>query len=436
MGKYVSVIKANIVNMYRKGALSIIIGNFTTNFLTFFGSIVIVRIMSKSDFGVLSYIENLYGFIYILIGLGMKNAILRYVILADDIDAKYSRYCFSLRFGTLSNIVIIVIALFINAFYPHPQEYGNVALILSVYCFMLLPQFIAESNIVGYRAFLKNNAFAKISIILSACIIFSKIVGYSIYNIPGIVILLFFTYGCIAVLSTIHIKKNCFNGAHKIVVNNETKKEMERYSIQYMFTNGVWALFMLVDVFMISKLTGDMVAVAEYKVAHVLPGAMTILSSTIGIFITPYFVKNEKNIAWVKRQYKKLFICTALMIGMIVALLVAITKPLILLIYGEQYLDVINVMRVLFIAAFFNAGLRYTTANVLAAVGLVEYNLKVSVIGLIIQVILDYLFIPKYGIMGVAFSNIIVYAYMSIVLFIFFNRNYKNTNISIDDIKE
>ena len=50
--------------------------------------------------------------------------------------------------------------------------------------------------------------------------------------------------------------------------------------------------------------------------------------------------------------------------------------------------------------------------------------------------ILDYLFIPKYGIMGVAFSNIIVYAYMSIVLFIFFNRNYKNTNISIDDIKE
>lgn len=139
-----------------------------------------------------------------------------------------------------------------------------------------------------------------------------------------------------------------------------------------MFTNGIWALFMLMDVFLIGRLMGDLTAVADYRVAHVIPGAMTILSSTIGLFVSPYFVKKGEDHEWVRKKYKLLFAITASMIAGVILLIVVIERPIISFIYGEQYLNIIPLMNVLLIAAFLNAGIRYTTANVLASVGLGE----------------------------------------------------------------
>ena len=191
-----------------------------------------------------------------------------------------------------------------------------------------------------------------------------------------------------------------------------------------MLTNGVWGLFMLVDVYLIGLLTDDVTLVADYKVAHVFPGAMTILSSTIGIFVTPYFVKNEKNKAWIKQKYKLLSRVTMVLIGGLILILIIFSRVLIKFVYGDTYLNICPIMVMLFISAFFNAGIRFTVANVLAAVGIIKHNLRVSVIGLVLAVILDIVLIRPLGLYGVAITNIIVYAYMGIDLSICFHRYY------------
>ena len=83
-------LKSMLKMIWKKGAIHIFTGSFLNKFVVFFGSIVIVRLLSKTEYGMLGYAENLYSFAYILAGLGISNAIMRYVVLADTMAVSYT----------------------------------------------------------------------------------------------------------------------------------------------------------------------------------------------------------------------------------------------------------------------------------------------------------------------------------------------------------
>ena len=86
-------------------------------------------------------------------------------------------------------------------------------------------------------------------------------------------------------------------------------------------------------------------------------------------------------------------------------------------------------MRVLLVATFFNCGLRYTTANILAAMGRIKYNMLISVAGMFLQVLINICVIPYYGSVGAAFTSCFVYAIMAIsLLWIFIYQYYIKGN--------
>ena len=61
-----------------KGAFSILLGTLSSKFVAFFASIFVVRLLTKEQYGQLSYFENIYSYFYIFVGLGLANSILRY----------------------------------------------------------------------------------------------------------------------------------------------------------------------------------------------------------------------------------------------------------------------------------------------------------------------------------------------------------------------
>ena len=138
----------------------------------------------------------------------------------------------------------------------------------------------------------------------------------------------------------------------------------------------------------------------------------------------PYFAKNEKNKDWVKKNFKKVYTLSAGIVGTVAVLIALSAKPLIQFMYGEQYLNVVGLMRILLVAAFFNSGLRFTTANILASMGEIKYNMIVSGVGIVVQVILDFLLIPHLGVMAVAISNCFVFFLMAVTLFSIFYKKY------------
>ena len=118
---FIIIIKNKLEKMYDTGAIHITAGTFATKFVAFFGSIVVVRLLDKSDYGVMCYVENIYSYAFIFAGLGLSNGILRYLVIAEDDKEKKSYYDYIIKRSILIDLTIAVIIFSseLLSLYPH-----------------------------------------------------------------------------------------------------------------------------------------------------------------------------------------------------------------------------------------------------------------------------------------------------------------------------
>lgn len=420
-------LKDLLKKIWAKGLLHILAGTFMTKLVGFFGSIFLVRVLSKWEYGVLGYLENIYGYIFILAGLGMSNAILRYVVLGKTQEEKYSYYSYAVSRGRSYNILLIAAAIFAAWFYPHPAEYQNWTWLLAVLALAIPFQYITDNVLCNERAMFANQRYAVMSLFLSFSIIVTKIISGRAGGITGVIFCQTGLYVVLAGVYYFNSKRQYYAGCKKIPLSKERKREINLYAFQYMITNGLWAIFMLNDTFLLGRLGGSPEILADYKVAYTIPGSISLISTAIGIFVAPYFVKNEKDKGWIRKNFARTYLISAGLVGSMCLFIAIFSKPLILLLYGKQYLNISSIMMILLIAAFCNCGLRYTTANILAAMGKVKYNMAVSAAGMVLQIAINIKMVPAYGTLAVAVTSCVVYAFMAFtLLFIFIQQYYRN----------
>ena len=410
--------------MKNKGALYIFFGNFITKFVAFFGSVFVISVLSKSAYGTLGYIENLFNYAYLLAGLGLSIALLRYVVLAETAEEKKQYYRYIIKTSTAFNGILLVFACIVAYVYPHKESFSEARWLLPLMMLSLPFHSLVDSSTSMYRAMFDNKRYAIVSCLSVSTLIAAKYLLARFFGLPGAVLSSVIVYGSFAIVLLFVVRRRFFSGIGQVEpLHREQKNTVIRYSLQYMVTNGIWALFMLNDVFLLGNLTGDSLAVASYKVAYVLPGNLSFISGSIGILVAPYFVRNENNIPWVRSAYKKTYIATAgIMLAVSLGLYI-FAEPVFRLIFPE-YLDAVPVMRVLLIASFINNGLRYTNAHLLSSMGQVKYNMAVSFGGVVLQVLCNYFVIPRYGAMGIAYTSVLVYSLMTIALLIIFYKKY------------
>jgi len=419
---------SNIINQFTKlkkrGALYIFAGTFITKFVAFFGSIFLVRVLSKEEFGMLSYIENIYSYVYIIAGMGLANSILRYVILGKSVEEKYGYYLYALKKGLLFNFILIIGAALIVYFFPHPDSLKSTRWLIILVIMMLPFQHLIDDNLYTIRAMFDNKRYAISSFMFTFTLITSRYLGAILWNLKGVIAAKMFInifWGMILCFTTY---KLYFRKIKPTTLSYVDRRTVDKYSIQYMITNGIWAIFMLNDVFLLGQLCGDSTVLADYKVAYVLPGNLSILSTAIGVFIGPYFVRHENDNEWVRKNYLRTYRITASLVGFSAIILYIFAKPIITILYGLEYINVIPIMRLLTIAAFINSGLRFTTAHVMASMGQIKYNMIVSFLGMLIQISANIFIIPIFGTVGVAWTSIGVYLFMAVVLFVIFAKKY------------
>lgn len=414
--------------LWQKGMLHILTGSFLSKLVGFFGSIFVVRILSKSDYGILGYIENLYGYIYIFAGMGLSNAILRYVVLGKTKQEKYQYFSYAYKMSIIWNILLVVIADIVCLFYPHPDVYSKYSWLCFVMAIMLPFQYLVDNVLSNERAMFANKKYAVLSFVLSVSIVINKMVFAYIEGIAGIVISQVILYVFLAFIFLYQARKKYYGNCISANLPKAKKYEVNIYSFQYMITNGLWALFMLNDVFLLGKFCTPE-SVAEYKVAYTIPGSIALISTSIGIFVAPYFIKHQEDYVWIKNNYLKAFFGTAFVIGILCLFIGIIAKPIVWLLYGKKYLNIVKVMRLLLLTSFCNCGLRYTTANILAAMGQIKYNMCVSIGSMFLQIVINLYMIPKLGIIGAAITSFMIYGFMAVCLFIIFFKKYLHNRV-------
>lgn len=426
----------NIINKIKllaeKGAFHIMVGTFATKFVTFFGVVFLARILTKNDLGVLSYMENICSYAYLFMGLGMANAVLRYSIKKDTVDEQYSVYMYAVKKSLVIDAVIVVVIIAINHFYPHTEGFSAAKYLIPILILALPFQDLINMALINERALFCNKRFAVLSLTSAALIVAARITGAIKYELKGTVV------GIVAInviIATVYVyleRRDHFRDAKEVRLPDSLKKEMSVYAFQYMVTNGLWGAFMLTDLYLIGRLIQIPETVADFKIAYSFPANMSIFSGAIGIFVASYFIKNEDNTKWVSDKYKITLKASALLMAMVSVAMIVLARPLIWL-YGSQYYNVIPLMRLLVIGMFIENAFRQPTANILAAIGKVKYNMVISVMGLLLQIVLDIVLIPVMGVYAVPIATVVVRSAMSIALIASVNKIY---NIMGDHSKE
>ncbi len=413
--------------VYAKGAFHIIAGSFLTKFSALLASIFIVRVLTKDDYGAVSYIENIYGYLYILIGLGLDISLMRYLLKSGSKEKQLAYYKFVLIIGSLINLGLLVIIGTGVWFYQPPQAFETLKGLVLIYLIATPLQFVVEANLYVYRAMKANQVYAFLSFAVSTLTIVTKFFGAWIWRVEGVVMAKLLIYLIMTLVLGVRTYTLYFKGLKEDPLTSAERKDLLGYAVQYVIGNGLWQLLTLNDLFLIGILVNDSVALAEYKAAFMLPANLTLISHSIGIFVAPYFISHEHDKAWVWKHYKLTLAATAALVLPAAGLFFVFPGFISGLLYGEQYLNIASLMRLIAVTAAINTIFRYTTAVLFSSMGLVKVNLPVAVGGVILQLGLGIWLIGRFGTAGAAIAGMITYAVMSVPLVLYFRYLFKPT---------
>ncbi len=358
--------------LFERGFFHIVSANILNKCIMFGTSIFLVKILSKSDYGIWTYSFNIISFFMLLGGLGVDNGIIYYGTLTDDKEKKRAYLKFGLIYGTLFNIIIALIIFLGIYIYDFPIK--NSQIILEYLSF--LPAFITVVSIfMGYfRSDFKNKQFSLLSLINSALLFICILIG-SLYSLKGVVLGHYVAYALTIIIAIVFCRSFWNSSETKYTLPKDFKLEFLKYSFTCSLTNAVSSVLYILDVFLVGLILKDTNTLASYKTATLIPFGLNFIPLSIMIFCGPYFTKMSQNYKDLRYYYMKLkrslfilnfFICIGLYL---------LAPYIINIFFGEDYIDSITIFKVLVIGYFIAGTFRIPNGNLIASIGKSEIKL-------------------------------------------------------------
>ena len=363
-------------------------------------NIVLVRLLSKYDYGIYSYAYNIASYFIIFNGLGATSAALQLCseyFASEDRSERFFRYSY-----IVSGIVDVVFLLLILA----TSCFGQLAIpdaapLLALYCAYPLLQQLCDIKTTYLRIELDNAGYAVATNIQTVLLCIFSIAGAFVFDAAGLVvgqnIALLLTYIWLCRKHPFNLLNGCLAALDK-----SDQRQYWEIAIISAFNNGISQALTLVGTTLVGILLLSEIDVSTYKVATTIPFALLFFPSSIITFVYPYFVRNKDNRQWTLRNYGLLTLSCVVIMGVITAVFIAFAEPVVSLVFGTQYLDAVPTFRVLLIGFFFTASFRTPTGNLLVTQRRLITNTVIGIASIILCVIGSYVLIPSFGLIGAA----------------------------------
>ena len=380
--------------------------------LNFIVMIAVVRYLGPDKFGIYSYAISFYGLFVALISLGMEGISIRELVKhPDKRDHILGSVFYSQLMGAILAISFIALTLFITS-----EELSISILILIISA----SSFFQTLNVVDY--YFRSTVKAKYSVyVLSTSVFLVSITKFILILIEAPLITFIIAYSFEFVFNSI----GYFIVYHrqKLKLKNwkfekELAKNLLKDSWPLILSGVVVSIYMKIDQVMIKNML-DVKEVGYYAAAVRLSEAWYFIPIAISNSLFPAIV-NAKHISreLYYSRLQKLYDILA-WIAIVIAVPVSfLSNEIIGLLYGSKYLLSAPILTI-YIWAGIAVFLGVASSQFLVTENLTKISFYRTAIGMIANVILNLLLIPKYGITGSAIATLISYtiAVFSIILF-------------------
>ena len=111
-----------IVTLHKKGFFHIIAGSTLAKIAGFVSVFFLPRFLSKADYGLLTYVNNIQSYVMLFNGIGITQATLRFCAQKSDDEVKKGYFVTSLKVGIIADILLVVFTTVAYLVIPFPYE--------------------------------------------------------------------------------------------------------------------------------------------------------------------------------------------------------------------------------------------------------------------------------------------------------------------------
>ena len=399
--------------LFKTGFFHIFGSSVINRVIAFLSSIVLVRILTKVEYGAFTYAWNIYSIVLIFNGMGIESGVLQ---LASEHsgDSEYANKVssFGTKFGLGFNCILIAVILGIGLFAPLKIEAGG--MLLCTLCILPVFQLLYNLISVYLRAQKRNQDYAKLQV-TNTLLLFIVSAGCAfLFREMGMVFGHYVAYigACLVGFIFFHVHL-ISNDVHKL--GEDERKTLLKISLISMLNNGLSQLLYLLDVFVLGIVDPQETILATYKVATMIPAALTFIPLSLVTYLYPYFAEHKEDGKWCLSRYKQIIMGLGGVNLAISAVLFVLAPFVIRVLFGEQYLDAVPVFRVLSINYFISGTFRILSGNLLVTQRKLKFNLFVAVVSSLTNAVADYFFIQWWGSMGAALATVLVVLISSVL---------------------
>lgn len=402
-----------ITQLINKGFFHIFGSNVLNQIIGFASSIFLVRLLTKSDYGLFSYAQNILSFFLLFNGLGATAGILQFASETDINEKKYSIIKYGTQFGLLFNVLVAIIMLLYSKLISFEIQ-GSSEILSSMFLLPLL-FFVFQVIQVQFRVFLENKKFSFVTSFNTFIVFVLSIIGALLFSVKGIVLFRYIAYSITIITGILIIRQDSIKIFKSEQLQRNIKKQILKFSAISSFNNAISQMLYIIDIFLIGIIIADESIIASYKTATLIPFALKFIPSTIMVFVYPYFAKNNTDKVWVREKYLMLTKGLAIFNLTISVILFLFAPFIIRLIFGIEYLDAVVPFRILSVGYFVAGTFRIPAGNVLVMMRQVKFGLYLAVATGIFNIVLDVILIKNFGSNGAAVATVSVYIFTSII---------------------
>lgn len=371
--------------------------------------IIIARSFGTVGSGVLSMILLVPGLAFSFGNLGVDNSNI-YFLANKQSNPKKILSNTIIQSLVMSALMVVIFLLF---FFVYPGIIGELNPIYFYISLLIVPIFFIErflqSILIGLQDF---NLFGKPLIVTKTIILL--LVAFSIFVLNSS---LFVATLLFAVSLSILPFWYLFVLIKKYGFSFEFDLDLFKRNFLFSLKSYIIALFCFLilraDIYILNIYRG-VSEVGIYSVATNFFDAINLITASIALVLFPQMSSNIKDGYKILRSGLKLtsiFVIPAILVVAIFA------KPLILLIFGPSFISAIYPFVFLSIALVFWS-LTVIINQYFSSIGIPFYLMFVWLLGLALNIILNIMYIPKYGMLAASISSLIAYFVLFVLSYI------------------
>lgn len=400
-----------LVAKFKSEFFIVLLANIFSYFIAFSGSVIYVRLLGKSDFGLYTFAFNIISLFLLVNGFGAASGVLQYVSRAKNPSEQLNYLRFAFHGGMVFNLAIGVCIVGYALLMPLPLPAARpILLAMALFPVGRLYIDIFQSF---FRATGQNKLQAEFSILNNALLLLVNVIGIVAFKLYGLIYFTYLGYGIMLLFSAWKFKlPKLFTTFSYPAIKI---REFISYSFFTTLSNAFSGLLFVLDIIIIGYVVKDSQLIAIYRVATIIPFAINFIPNIAVNYYYPEFAKNADNPAKIRALARWVSLRMFLFSGTVSLLLIILAQPLINLIFGHGYNQSVLPFQIISFGYWIIATFRTVNGNIIAALGKAKLSFYLTAVILLTNIGITYFMVLKYSIVGAACAVVFMYGFSSLI---------------------